>query len=139
MYLSLSLKESTAARLLGEEPELTLGGLEARLSQASESLLARLRLLAAHNPPALIADQILARQTTRRVLGGAVKDHRLGAHRAHTTTDHTGLVSIVRSVIHFLTEQQIFFRGGQGPAGLPAWNDLVLQPVLDVGKDRARV
>lgn len=126
--------------LAGEEFERTLLRLVAGLHQALVRLLARRRLLAAHDLAALVADQILARQATLGVVGRAVEDLGLAADRTAATrlirrgTIYTGLRGLVHahsSVHGFLTEQQIFFGDGQGDSASTARrNDSVLQPFL---------
>ena len=135
--------------LAGEEFERTLLRLVAGLHQALVRLLARRRLLAAHDLAALVADQILARQATLGVVGRAVEDLGLAADRTAATrlirrgsrgnvyTGLRGLVGAHRSVHGFLTEQQIFFSRGQGASASTARrNHVVLQPVLHLRLDR---
>lgn len=134
--------------LAGEQLELTLLRLVAGGGQALVRLLAGRGLLTAHDLAALVAGQFLARQTTLGVVRRAVENLRLAADRHHVaTTDHTRLVRVVGGVINgvvvgcvvhpFLPEQQIFFRGGQGPPIITlGGNNSMFQPVLDLRRNR---
>lgn len=115
--------------LAGEEFELPLLRLVTGGGQALVRLLAGGGLFATHDLTALIAQQVLASQTALCVVRGSVEHLRLAANRHHVSaSDHTVLsVSVSGCVVHpFLSEQQIFFRGGQSPTLLFSRNDGML-------------
>lgn len=129
---------------------MALLGRKAELAQAAERLLAGRGLLAAHDLAALIAEQILAGQAALGVVGRAVVDLGLAADAHHAAADrwitsairtrgrwrHNGFWVFV-SVVHFLSEQQIFFRGCQwAGTGSPRRNHRPFQPRLNLFGDR---
>ena len=105
------LEEATPAlSLLGEELEGALLGDVAELAQPAERLLARRRLLLAHDLAPLVLHQILAGQAALGVVGRAVENLRLAADRGHAATHH-GLVCRVIRGVHVSTGRADFFQG----------------------------
>lgn len=94
-----------ALALLREQLERTLLRLVAGLDEAAVGLLARRRLLAAHNLATLVLNEILAGQTALCVLGCTVENLRLRADREHTTIH--GLH--VHACVHVSNEIEDFF------------------------------
>jgi hypothetical protein len=95
------------AALLGEEFEGTLLRDVAEFPQPAERLLARRRLLLAHDLAPLVLHQILAGQATLGVVGRTVEHLRLAADRRHTAAHH----GFVCRVVHGSTGRADFFQG----------------------------
>ena len=84
--------------MLAHDLETSLLGLVARLDQALQGLLARRVLLAADNASLLGLHQVLLLQPTAGVLGRAVVDLGLGAHRGDLAA--AGHVVAARATTH---------------------------------------